>query len=110
MPFLEKNRPQPLVVVFPFLKERVPQLAFANGADFSKGAIATAVLDGEREFPLRCLEPGFEGADLEPADGWFRVMRHDREARAVAGRVTALGRLDEPLEPVDSRRRRRCEA
>jgi hypothetical protein len=62
-----------LVVVLPFVKERVPQLAFAHGADFSKGAVATAVLDGHARFqPVR-------------ADGC------------------------EPLEPVDSRRRR-CEA
>jgi hypothetical protein len=50
VPFLEKNRPQPLVVVFPVVKERAPQLAFAHGAHFSKGAIATAVLDGHTRF------------------------------------------------------------
>lgn len=69
VPFLEKNRPQPLVVVFPVVKERAPQLAFAHGPHFSKGAIATAVLDGHTRFqPVR-------------ADG--REYEIERQARAV---------------------------
>src|SRR5687767_15270015 len=64
----------------------------------------------KREAPLSSAERGIELPNLKQPDCIVITRRYNREAHIAPGLALALRPLDEALEPLDGRRRRRNES
>src|SRR4051794_31148470 len=72
---------------------------------FDEGAGAPELV-GDCESPFGVAEVRLERPNLEQPDRDVRGSRHDRGADVLAGGAPAVRPADEPLEPVECRRRR----
>src|SRR5262245_4370936 len=64
---------------------------------------------GEGEAPLGIAEVGLERADLEEADDFVGSTQRDTKGDVLTSRTLPVRPLDEALESLDARRRRRQE-